>query len=485
MMTALCVVVSQATQAWGVDTIDITALRQAEPTLTGAGVVVIQAEASLTSGTGAANDTFQVNPLSVGLPPNIFTYINSNGSIANSFPNSVGAESSHADSVASTLASIAPGISGLDNYDATFYYSNIIATGQAPSSFNSALHNAEIVNQSFVFTNTTPSSAAAIDKAYDSYASANNVLFISAAGNSVSPPSPPSSAYNGICVNAYALSPATSATAGGRSIPELTAPGNETSYSTAYVTAAAALLLQAANNGDGGTGTATEAGDARTLKALLLNGATKPAGWSHTATQPLDPVYGAGMLNVYDSWLELKAGKQTASASAGSNSSLQPPANLRLSSGWDLGSLPDGSTTNHYFFSAPATGASGDTLSATIDWNVTAWGLGSSPLLNYVDLALYDVTTSTPSLVSISDSTVDNLQHLYVTGLVPGDIYDLRVYDASARVNGGAETYGLAFSAEPVTSVVPEPSSLVLLLAAGVCSLAAILWRGRLACAKR
>jgi autotransporter-associated beta strand protein len=179
----------------------------------------------------------------------------------------------------------------------------------------------------------------------------------------------------------------------------------------------------------------------------LLNGAVKPAGWSHAATQPLDPVYGAGMVNVYQSWLELEAGRQTAAVSTSANSSLQPPASLPSPSGWDLGSLPNGTTTNHYFFAAPLTGAASDALTATIDWNVTSWNtFTNNPIFNNLDLALYNVTTNTPSLVSISDSTVDNLQQVYVTGLVPGDSYDLRVYQASSPLSGGT-TYGLAYLA--------------------------------------
>ena len=116
-----------------------------------------------------------MNPSYVGLSPSIFTYINSSGSIANSaiFPNSVGLESSHADTVAACLTAIAPGVSSIDNYDANYYYSQIVATGQTPSSVNPALHNAEIVNQSFVFTDTNTADDNAIDQLYDSYAAKN------------------------------------------------------------------------------------------------------------------------------------------------------------------------------------------------------------------------------------------------------------------------------------------------------------------------
>ncbi len=448
------------------DTIGATALQQADPALTGAGVAVIQAEASLTAGTSAATDTFETNPASAGLPPGIMTYVNYNGSVAASFTNSIGLESWHADAVAGNIAAIAPGISSLDNYDAQYYYNNVVAAGQLPASLNSALHNAQIVNQSFIFTGITSADAAQIDRAYDSYAAANNVLFISGAGNNPGLPQPPSTAYNGLCVNAYSLSPSTSASPGGRSLPDITAPGSETSYSTADVTGAAALLLQAADGNAGGPGTASAASDIRTLKALLLNGATKPAGWSHTSTQPLDPVYGAGMVNVYNSWQELSAGQQTAAASSGANSSMPTPASLLASAGWDLGSLPNGATTNHYFFTAPAASGGSDTLAATITWNVANWDSSNNAIMNNLDLALYD-TADPLSLVSISDSTVDNVQQLFVTGLVPGDTYDLRVYDAASPINGGSETYGLAYSvANPAVAAVPEPSTIFLLAAA-------------------
>ncbi len=473
VVTVLCLFGGPAAQGSDADTIGATALQQTDPTLTGAGVAIIQAEAPI------ATNTFEVNPAYVGLSPSIFTYIDSSGSIANSatFPNNVGLESSHADAVAACLTAIAPGIGCIDNYDADYYYSQVIASGREPSSINSALHNAEIVNQSFIFTNTSTASANAIDQFYDFYAEKNNVLFISGAGNSVSPPQAPSTCYNGICVNAISMSPATlGPTSDGRSKPDLTAPGNETSYSTAEVSGAAAILLQAASRGDGGTGTAGEASDIRTLKALLLNGATKPAGWSHTDTAPLDPQYGAGMVNVDLSWLELKAGNQTVSASTPTGQ-LEVPVNLRLATGWDLGFLPNGTTTNHYFFTAPTTGDASDSLTATIAWNVSEWSASDTAILNNLDLALYD-TTNPSSLVGISDSTVDNVQQLYLTDLVPGHTYDLQVYDAAARVNGGAETYGLAFSsAGQAASAVPEPSSLVLFTGALGCGLAAMIRR--------
>ena len=81
--------------------------------------------------------------------------------------------------------------------------------------------------------------------------------------------------------------------------------------------------------------------------------------------------------------------------------------------------MPDGGTTNHYFFTAPASGGASDTLTATIAWNVSDWDSANNAIFNNLDLALYD-TTNTSSPVGISDSTVDNVQQLYLTDLVPG-----------------------------------------------------------------
>ena len=211
-------------------------------------------------------------------------------------------------------------MSTIDNYQADYYYNNLIAPGILPSSIDSRLHDAQVVNQSFIFVSDSgqPIEDPTVDQNYDNYAALHGVLFVSAIGNGPStiPPASPSSAYNGIGVAALNISgpPTMGPTTDGRSKPDITAPGSYTSFSTPYVSGCAAILMQAAARGDGGAGTQTIAGDIRTVKALLLNGATKPAGWTHTSTQPLDTTYGAGEVNVFNSWKELRAGDQAVSA---------------------------------------------------------------------------------------------------------------------------------------------------------------------------
>jgi len=81
-----------------------------------------------------------------------------------------------------------------------------------------------------------------------------------------------------------------------------------TSISTPQVAGAAADLMQAALRGDGGSNT-NAAFDMRTIKALLLNGAVKPLGWTNSNSSPLDARYGAGVVNVFNAYEQLAGGK--------------------------------------------------------------------------------------------------------------------------------------------------------------------------------
>ena len=124
-------------QASNIDVIGGTALHNADPTLTGSGIAAIQAEAPLTSN----GDDFEVNPTSVVWSASSFTYINSTGQIASgTFPNSVGTESSHADTVAWDFYGNVSSESRShrreqhDNYNANYYYNDVIALNRLPLS---------------------------------------------------------------------------------------------------------------------------------------------------------------------------------------------------------------------------------------------------------------------------------------------------------------------------------------------------------------
>lgn len=451
----------------------IPELRAAEPSLTGSGVSVIQAEAIYTG-----NNDWEVDPAAVGQPAADFTYISGSGT-ATTYPNDLGIASGHADNVAENMygdtntadpEGIAYGISQIYNYEADDF-ANIILALSAPIP-------AEIVNESFEFIVSGTSQQAELDQAYDNYADTYGTLFINGAGNGGLVVSP-GSAYNDIAVGAYDGA-SSSGNYDGRSKPDIVAYstiyGAYTSYTTPLVTGAAAILVQAAQEGYAGTSPQVEADaqDARVLKALLLNGATKPPGWKSTVadptTTPLDPVTGAGILNVYNSYENLAAGEHAFSVTATGPVGPVAPGTIEPDEGWDLETManvfsPDAGAyldqANHYSFDLSADVSPEFTLTATLIW----WRELNQTNINNFFLYLFD--TDTDTIVAASLSTIDNVQEIYVPDLAPGD-YDLAVVKSGSAVVSATDTYALAFDFAPV----PEPASIWLILAGALTVLA-------------
>jgi hypothetical protein len=436
-----------ACAAGDLDTMGVTLLRTNDPTLTGAGIPVAQPEAEV------GPNAWEVNPAAAGPPRNLFTWINTNGS-TNIFPNLLGAESYHADAVGSNFygsaAGVAPGVSQVDNYNADYLVKYVVAQPGLPLS-------EQVINQSFIFTysSNVVASQEQEDAIYDTYIATNGGVFCSGVGNG-GPPNTPSTAYNGIGVGCYGVG-ANSSTGptldNGRSKPDLVAPAQETSFSTPYAAGAAAVLLQAAARGDGGANT-NAAGDIRTVKALLLNGAVKPGDWTHTSTNVLDTRYGAGVVNLYYSHQQLAGGQQSFSDSelVLTGSAHPPGAQTRpIPSllGWDYqtetNTLPIYDAVNHYYFDNSANPSRNFTLTATLVWNRAA----NQTKINNLALFLYNTANS--NLVAESVSMVDNVQQIYAPSLPRGQ-YDLQVvkYGGPSEVSD-SEIYALAFQFYPIS----------------------------------
>ena len=404
--------------------IGVTPLRVAEPALIGTGVIVAQPEAQ------SAANAWQVSPFATGQPVSLFTYTSASDTV-NTFPNLLGNESGHADQVgdifygkmnAANPEGVAHGVSEVWSYDASYFYGTFIANLDAIS--------AKVVNQSFVYG----SQNAGVDQNYDNYVAAWNTVFVSGVGNG-GPPLSPATSFNNIGVAAYGGSSSVGPTTDGRSKPDLTAPAGATSYSTPLVAGAATLLVQAGLRGDGGPAT-SDATDVRTIKALLLNGAVKPADWYHTATAPLDPRYGAGVVNVFRSHDQLKGGKHAPGGV------FINPAHLR---GWAKATLTGNPlAVHHYYFTLSASAGSAFDVTATLVWNRD---LNETAIKN-LDLVLYDGVAGAPVVGGVSTSAVDNVEHVWRTGLPPGG-YDLRVIKNATSVILPNETYALAFAFAP------------------------------------
>ncbi|OPZ78495.1 MAG: F5/8 type C domain protein [Actinobacteria bacterium ADurb.Bin444] len=211
----------------------------------------------------------------------------------------------------------------------------------------------------------------------------------------------------------------------GRMKPDLVGTATYTSYATPVVTSAAGLLIAETKR----TASLAPAKDPRVIKALLMAGATKeefPA-WARTPAQPLDPIYGAGQVNIYNSYKALLAGRQPAGAA------------WRATKGWDTAKSGASSV---YYFEVPA----GQTVkfSTVLAWHrelsTTDYWVFSSSLAD-LNLRLRN-TTSTFALgtvVAESTSALDNVEHIYVPAL-PAGKYALEVFGPAGT------TYGIAWN---------------------------------------
>jgi len=192
--------------------------------------------------------------------------------------------------------------------------------------------------------------------------------------------------------------------------------------------------MQAGARGDGGSST-NAAADIRTVKALLLNGAVKPADWTNNAPSPLDTRYGAGVLNIFNSYEQLAGGRHgyivsTSVSTGGAHPPTGASGMVSTLSGWDFNTNTSSSTSdgvNHYYFNV-TNGVSEAmfTATATLVWNRQRNKSG----INNLNLFLYNAANS--NLVAVSTSAVDNVEHIFVPNLAQGR-YDLQVWKAGGK----------------------------------------------------
>jgi hypothetical protein len=275
------------------------------------------------------------------------------------------------------------------------------------------------------------------------------------------------SSYNAIVVGSrigtHSRGATTFAYGSGRYKPDLVAPGYNnagtgvfTSIATARTSSAAGVIR--------GILLGTPGDNSETAKAILMAGATKteflpgvvgsvdgPANalgfvepstglvnnWHRTPTQPLDDIFGAGELNIMNSYLMTVGGHNAGSTAA--------PATAVDNYGWDYQDRKlDSAVGDIYYNFVVPQGSTAPELSVILAWNATitdAPGGAFTPVesLHNLDLALYDSTTSfLGALVDQSESTVDNVEHIRQTNLGPGT-YTLKVSGAAGW------DYGLAW----------------------------------------
>lgn len=397
--------------------------------------------------------------------------------------------SGHANTVATNLdgnnTSIAPGIGSLSaypilNYEANSFISSVLKTSGLPDSTS-----ARVVNHSWVgkVTDVGGNLTDAYLLRLDYTVANDNLIQVAGLPNNNTLDAANQNlwrdSYNAITVgrtDAGHYIGYTAANTGsgiytaGRVVPTLVAPSSATSYSTPMISAAASLLLDAAqsnpawSNASYSTGRSpnvhsiTNAESSEVVKALLMAGADRYSNqpgavltnYTADTANGLDHRYGAGQLNIYNSYRILQGQEQ--------DSTQDGNANQIANFGWDydnhFGGASDSNSTASYFFDASDT----NTLIASLVWNLNVFDALPGPIVGLngtlynLDLALIDLTT--PATVALSDSTLDNTENIWYSGLIPGHSYELRV---SANGTAFDFDYGLAWQ------IVPEPASLALL----------------------
>jgi hypothetical protein len=453
-------------RAQNLNAIGVTVLRAVTTNLNGAGIRVAQAEAY--NGDNGSTNSWEVNPANVAQPVVLFTYTSGLGT-STSYPNPVGDWSSHADAVGNAFYGIPNGVATnaahVDNYDANYFVQVAgVIVGQTTNyivTLPATNINDRVVNQSFIFGSVPDQVPVAeqqkIDSAYDNYAAQYNTLFVSGAGNNGPAGGsvcPPATCYNGMGVGAYGSSASSVGPTqdNGRSKPDITTAGlaGLTSFSTPFVSGAAAVLMQAGLRGDGGSDT-NSAADIRAVKALLLNGAVKPADWTNVAPSPLDYRYGAGVLDVFNSYKQLAGGKHgfivsTTNSTGGAHPPTGATGTVGVLSGWDFNTNTSGKfpsqfdAVNHYYFNvANSVSNANFTATMTLVWNRQQ----IQTAINDLNLFLYNCANS--NLVACSTSLVDNVEHIFVPKLAPGR-YDLQVWKAGGSgIVSASEIYALAW----------------------------------------
>ena len=233
-----------------------------------------------------------------------------------------------------------------------------------------------------------------------------------------------------------------------------------TSGATAIISGLASILHQTGSD-------ITDATTQEVIKASLLAGATKDdflGEWNNSASHPLDEVFGAGQVNVLNSYLIQQAGEMDGTTA----DEVTPTLDFN---GWDYDAGLDAGEERFYDFLVDS-----DTLleelSIALTWNISIDDGSLNPVsfdpeAELANLSL-ELSDSAGEFSEFSDSSVDNIEHLYFENLSEGT-YRLRVFNGSSE--DISTDFGLAFRSN-VVSAVPEPYSSSLLIGFSILCLA-------------
>lgn len=462
----LSVFVSSLASASYITDIGYTALQSelGAATPTGAGVRVSQVEAPINDVSGGAAPIYMPDPSDGQFVGKMITAINGNPS---------GSFSGHATGVGELFygngTSIAPGVTQIDSYEANAWL-NSLSTPMGTATTNPA----RIANHSWVGGSTDAESGTVL-RLIDRQVALKEYIQVVGLTNGAGTSPLLGSAYNVIAVGrtdgvhqqGSVGIVGDSLYGAGRTIPTLVAPQGVTSTATPVVSAAAAVLVQTGHAGGltlsagstfiSGIGTIYDAERSETVKAALMAGAdretsntstsaniTDYGSAGHQTANGLDDRFGAGQVNILNSYHVLAGGEQHSFQAGGRDISV-----FGFDYAGSFGGLVGSPRTASYFFNA-----TGDlTLYASLVWNISISNNAAlTATLHHLNLSLFDVTTN--QLVATSASSLDNTQNLFLK-LLLGDRYELRV--TTDEAGNFSQDYALAWRMEP--SPVPIPAA--------------------------
>ena len=232
----------------------------------------------------------------------------------------------------------------------------------------------------------------------------------------------------------------------GRTKPDMVAPAGATSLAAPMVASSAALLHAKAI-----AMSADSAFHPEVIKSVLMAGANHDPfpSWSQTTARPLDAVFGAGQLDIYNSYHILQSGSH--------EGSLTEPVQSAPSRGWSYGEIVSAGQERYWDLQVTSQMPN---AKATISLNWLAryesptGDFANSLSISNMRLSLYRSTNGfLGSRIAQSDSAVDNVEHLFLENLETGR-YTIGVWSDRPDV------FGIAWDFQ----AVPEPGSLLLVI---------------------
>jgi hypothetical protein len=381
-------------------------------------------------------------------------------------------------------SSLTPGITNIDCYGSGDWRSSFLGTGSnAP-----LISSSRIANHSYVGIDFGNVQIANTLARLDWVVNRDEYIQVVAMNNGGTNYPYMGSSFNAIAVGLsnggaahgsypLATTPTTPYASDSRTRPDLVAPAGATSWATPMVASAAALLV--AEGHQGGNTLSTDPsvkfttnrnGDtiynaerSEVVKAALMAGADRTSpnltnGYTVNTANGLNNVYGAGQLNIYNSYRVIAAGEQN------SQEDLPSGGGEIKSVGFDydpaFGGANGSNKTGSYLFKATSSGA----LSASLVWNLavtgpTANGFDTFATLYNLGLYLYDTTSSTE--LAYAASLVDNTENIWYTSLIANHSYLLEV--ASLQAADFLWDYSLAWNITATTTHAPLPPTVYLL----------------------